>query len=201
MAVGDGALSVEGVDGRQRPRIPAEALLWALLVEYLLRDGAHHAVEGLVRSRARRALRIRRPFADDALAYFTEHLDVDTTRAALVTTLRQTNRDEPFDDVLLIGLVLDGTSVTRCPEVRCRLCHPIILPPQADGPNGRSPAAAADRPTPVRVGEVVGQHHKLSLLSVVGGSLVLPLDVEPYGPHDSEQYVIGDSLYATAPFL
>ena len=44
---------------------------------------------------------------------------------------------------------------------------------------------AAGRPTPV--GTVVGQQHKLSLLAVVGGELVLPTGVEPYGPHDSEQ--------------
>jgi len=68
---------------------------------------------------------------------------------------------------------------------------------------------------------VVGQHHKLSLLTVVGGTLVLPVDLEPYGPGDSElaaslrvldrgaaalgprfaQYVVADSLYANASFL
>lgn len=113
-------------------------------------------------SPARRALGIRRPFGDDTVAYFTERLDVATTRAALT-------------------------------------------------------AAGARGP----VGAVVGQHHKLAALAVVGGALVLPVDVEPYGPGDSEaaaslrllgravtalgprfaQYVLGDGLYATAPFL
>ena len=61
----------------------------------------------------------------------------------------------------------------------------------------------------------------LALVSVVGAGLTLPVDVEPYGPGDSEyaaaqrllrraiqhlgprfaDYVVGDGAYATAPFL
>jgi hypothetical protein len=197
-------------DGRQAPVVPARDLLWAILAGSLLRDGAFHAVEGLVRSRARRALGIRRPFADDTLGYFTQHLKVDPMRTALATAVTRTKRHKAFDDVLYIGLVLDGSTVGRCPSVRCPWCHPIIVPHKAPGASAPGP-----------VGEVVGQHHKLSLLSVVGGALVLPLDVEPYGPTDSElgaslrvlqrgvgavgrrfaQYVVGDGLYANAPFL
>ena len=166
-------------------------------------------VEALVRSPARRALGIRQPFSDDTVAYFTERLDVPTTRAALVTAVRQAKRRKGFDEVVRIGLVLDGMTVRRCPMVRCPWCHPVIVPHFIE---------AGERSA---VGLVVGQHHKLSLLSVVGGVLPLPVDLEPYGPGDSElaaslrvldrgvaalgprfaQYVLGDGLYANAPFL
>jgi hypothetical protein len=196
-------------DGRAAPVVPAPALLWAILAAYVLRDGAFHAVEALVRSPARWALGIRRPFGDDTLAYFTERLDVRATRDALVTAVRQAKRRKGFDDVVRIGLVLDGTIVGRCPTVRCPWCHPLIVPHTTEAGSRRA------------VGVVVGQQHTLSLLSVVGGALMLPVDLEPYGPGDSEQaaslrlldrgvaalgprfaqYVLGDGLYANAPFL
>ncbi len=34
--------------------------------------------------------------------------------------------------------------------------------------------------------EILSYHHKLVMISVVGTGLTLPLDVEPYGPGDSE---------------
>ena len=147
-------------DGRVAPVVPAPALLWALLAAYVVRDGAFHAVEALVRSPARRTLGIRRAFGDDTVAYFTERLDVGATRAAVVTAVRQAKRRKGFDDVTRIGLVLDGTTVGRCATVRCPWCHPVIVP-HVDAAGVRGP-----------IGGVVGQHHKLSLLSVVGGALV-----------------------------
>ena len=196
-------------DGRVAPVVPASAVVWALLVAYVVRDGAFHAVEALVRSRARRAVGLRQGFGDDTVAYVTERLDVRATRAALVTAVRQAKRRGGFDAVTAIGLVLDGTTVGRCATVRCPWCHPIIVP------------ATTDTGAPRAVGLVMGQHHKLSLLTVVGGTLVLPVDLEPYGPGDSElaaslrvldrgaaalgprfaQYVVADSLYANASFL
>lgn len=50
-------------DGRRWPVIPAEALVWAQVVAYVLREGAFHAVEALVRSRARRPLGVAVPFS------------------------------------------------------------------------------------------------------------------------------------------
>jgi hypothetical protein len=67
----------------------------------------------------------------------------------------------------------------------------------------------------------VGYHHQLAMISVVGTGLVLPFDVEPYGPGDSKfsasrrrlrravqnlgpcfgEYVVADGDYARAPFL
>jgi hypothetical protein len=181
-------------DGRCRPTVPAADVIWAVLVSYLIRDGAFHAVESLVHSRARRAAGIRTAFGDDTVAYVTERLAVAPTRAALATAITRTKRHKAFDDTLAIGLVLDGTTAGRCPTATCRWCHLL---------------------------GAGGTQHKLSLLSVVGGGLVLPLDVEPYGPGDSEQaaslrllqrgvtalgrrfaqYVVADGLYASAPFL
>lgn len=200
-------------DGRDAPVVPAADLLWALLASSLLRDGAFHAVEALVHSPARRALGVRRPFGDDTLGYFTERLEVAETRRALVTAVRRAKRNKAFDGVLYLGLVLDGTTAGRSAMARCPACHPILVPRPASAP----PPPDAASP----VGQVVGQTHKLSLLTVVAGDLVLPLDVEPYPAGDSEQaaslrllartvgalgrrfaqYVVADGLYATAPFL
>lgn len=186
-------------DGRQRPRIPAEALLWAQLMGQVLREWAFHGIEALVRSVARRALGVGRRFGDDALAYFTERLDPEPTRRALVQVVRRAKRNKAFDRNRFIGLALDGTGAGRSERGCCALCHPIR---DADG-------------------HVSSHLHHLSLLSVVGTGLTLPLDVEPYGPGDSEyaasqrllrraveplgrrfaDYLVADGEYATAPFL
>jgi len=196
-------------DGRVAPVIPARAVVTAALTAYLLRDGAFHAVEALVRAPSRRALGLRRVFSDDTVAYVTERLSVPAARAAAVTLVRQAKRRKAFDDTWLIGLVLDGTTVGACLVAGCPWCHPVCVPHRlADGTCGP-------------IGTVVGQQHKLSLVSVVGRSLAVPVDVEPYGPSEGEltasqrllartvaalgrrfaDYVVVDALYATAPFL
>ena len=114
--------------GHVAPVVPASALLWALLVADVVRDGAFRAVEALVRSRARRVLGIRSGFGDDTVAYFTGRLDVRAMRTAPVTAVRQAKRRGGVDEVPAIGLTLDGTTVGRCPTVRCRWCHPIAVP-------------------------------------------------------------------------
>jgi hypothetical protein len=96
-------------DGRQQPQIPAQALLWALLIGQILRQSSFHAVEALVRSSARRTLSIATPFCDDTLGYFTERLDPHATRQALLALLRGAKRNKAFDDCRWIGLALDGT--------------------------------------------------------------------------------------------
>ena len=49
-------------DGRPQPRIPARALLWAMLIVRLLREISFHAVEQLVHSGCR-AWACRKPLA------------------------------------------------------------------------------------------------------------------------------------------
>ena len=186
-------------DGRPRPQIAARHLLWAQLMGVILRQGAFHAVEFLVRSRARGALGVGRSFGDDALAYFTERLDVSCTRLALTGMLKRAKRNKAFENSRLIGLALDGTGAGRSRKPGCGWCCPQIQAGQG----------------------VVGHLHKMSALSVVGHALVLPVDVEPYGPGDSElaasrrlieravphlgarfaDYLVADGLYAAAPFL
>jgi len=186
-------------DGRRQPQIPAQALLWAMLVGQILREYSFHAVEALVRSSARRHLCLRVSFGDDALGYFTERLDPAPMRAALAAILRQAKRNKAFDDCRWIGLAVDGTGAGRRRRRGCPLCRPIRNAAQ----------------------EVVGYRHHFTLISVVGTGLSLPFDVEPYGPGDSEyaaaqrllrravdhlgkrfaQYAVVDSGLATAPFL
>jgi hypothetical protein len=186
-------------DGRKQGRIPATALVWALLIGVLLRRGAFAAIEALVRSAARRALDVSRSFGNDALGYFTERLDPSVTRRAAVTALRQAKRHKAFDDYRFIGLALDGTGAGRSHAKGCDLCRPYRNQKR----------------------EILGYHHKLVMISVVGTGLTLPLDVEPYGPGDSEyragrrllrralgnlgrrfaDYVVVDGDFARAPFL
>jgi len=196
-------------DGRVAPVIPARAVVTAALTAYLLRDGAFHAVEALVRGPSRRALGVRRPFGDDTVAYVTERLSVPAVRAAVVALVRGAKRRKAFDDTWLIGLVLDGSTVGACGTSACPWCHPVCVPHRRpDGTRGP-------------IGTVVGQQHKLSLVSVVSRSLALPVDVQPYGPSEGEltasqqllpravgalgrrfaDYVVGDALYATASML
>ncbi len=91
-------------DGRQQGRIPATALVWALLMGALLRRVAFAAIEALVGSRARRALEVSRSFGNDPLSYFTERLDPAVTPQAAVTAVHQAKRHKAFDDCRFIGL-------------------------------------------------------------------------------------------------
>lgn len=186
-------------DGRARPQIAAQALLWALVMGQLLREYAFHGVEALVRSSARRALGVARRFGDDALAYFTERLDPASARQALASVLQRAKRNKAFENSRLIGLAVDGTGAGRSHGAHCSLCHPVY---------------DADH-------NVVSHLHHFSAISVVGTGLTLPFDIEPYGPSDSEyaasqrllkravqllgrrfaDYVVADGEYATAPFL
>jgi hypothetical protein len=185
-------------DGRAAGRIPASALLWALFMGALLRRAAFAAIEALVDSRAR-ALGVCRSFGDDALAYFTERLDPAITRQAAITAVHEAKRHKAFDDCPFIGLALDGTGAGRSQAKGCDGCRPVRNQKR----------------------EILGYHYKLVMISVVGAGLTLPLDVEPYGPGDSEysagrrllrravgnlgrrfaDYVVADGDYATAPFL
>lgn len=186
-------------DGRQQPTLPAATLLWALLITLLLRCYSFHGVEALARSCGRRALRIARRFGDDALAYFTARLDPEPTRQALARVVRQAKRNKAFDNSRFIGLVLDGTSAGWRRQRGCPLC----------------------RPHTTQDGNTHGYLHSLVMLSVTGVGLSLPVDIEPYGPGDSEytagqrllqravgrlgrrfaDYLVVDGEFATAPFL
>jgi hypothetical protein len=186
-------------DGRTQGRVPATALVWALLMGAWLRRLAFAALEALVCSTARRALEVSQSFGNDTLSYFTERLDPSVTRQAAVTAVREAKRHKAFDDCRFIGLALDGTGAGRSQQKVCDLCRPYR--------NQKK--------------EILGYHHKLVMISVVGTGLTLPFDVEPYGPKDSEynaarrllrrsvknigrrfaDYVVADGEFARAPFL
>lgn len=190
-------LEVPG-DGRRCPQIPAKAMLWAMLLGQILRESSFHALESLVASAGRR-LGVSRRFGDDALGYFTERLDPGPTRRAAVEVVRQAKRNKAFQNSTFVGLALDGTTVGRCREKQCSLCRPWRNAEQ----------------------QIVGYRHHLVMMSVVGTGLSLPIDVEPYGPGDSEyaagqrllrrvmpelgirfaDYLVVDGEFATAPFL
>ena len=187
-------------DGRHFPQIPAAAMLWTILLGQILRASSFHALESLVRSGRRRSLGVTHPFGNDALSYFSERLDPAPTRQAAIQIVRQAKRNKAFQNTTFIGLALDGTTAGRSQQKQCDLCRPWRH-------------SGSD--------QIAGYRHHLVMLSVVGTGLSLPIDVEPYGPGDSEyaagqrllrrtisqlgprfaQYLVVDSEYATAPFL
>jgi hypothetical protein len=73
-------------DGQPRPRIPAGALLWVMLVVRVLREISFHAVEQLVHSGCHR-LGVAQTFGDDDLSYFTERLDPAVTSRSANSSL------------------------------------------------------------------------------------------------------------------
>src|SRR6516165_5845653 len=186
-------------DGRRQPQIPAQLLLWGLLVGQILRQFSFHALEALVRSPARRNLALSAGFSEDALGYFTERLHVDPTRQALLSIVRQAKRNKAFESSGWIGLAIDGTGAGWRTRQGCALCRPKR--------NAQE--------------QILGHQHYFVMASVVGTGLCLPLDVEPYGPGDSEyaagqrllrrvirglgkrfaQYAVVDGKFATASFL
>lgn len=186
-------------DGRKQPEIPARALAWALLLGQLLRETSYHALESLVRSTRRKDSGVATSFGDDALGYFSERVDPAVIRSAAALAIHRAKRNKAFDDCRWIGLAIDGTSVGRCHQTGCALCRPI-----------------RDHNK-----QIIGYRHQFAMVSVVGCGLTLPLDVEPYGPGDSEyaaaqrllpravaslgvrfaNYVVVDGGFSTAPFL
>jgi len=187
-------------DGRDHPQISASDMVWAVVMSRILRVTSFLRLEWLVHHPpARAGLGVKAPFGDDALAYCTERMDPETTRLAIAAALHQAKRNKAFENSRFIGLALDGTGAGRTYKEPCRLCDPV-----KDAK-----------------GEVHGSLHHFVLISVVGVGLTLPVDVEPYGPGDSEyataqrllrravghlgarfaDYVVGDGEYATAPFL
>ena len=146
-----------------------------------------------------RQLGLSTRFGDDTLGYFTERLNVAPTRSALASVVRRAKRNKAFQDSALIGLAIDGTTVGRCRQSGCDWCRPYRNQKQ----------------------QIVGYRHHLAMVSVVGGGLSLPVDVEPYGPKDSEyaagqrllrrsvaalgvrfaDYVVVDAEYASSTFL
>jgi len=186
-------------DGRPQPQIPAQLLLWGLLVGQILRQFSFHALEALVRSPARRNLVLSAGFSEDALSYFTERLHAGPTRQALISIVRQAKRNKAFETSGWIGLAIDGTGAGWRTRHGCALCRPKR--------NAQE--------------QMLGHQHYFVMASVVGTGLSLPLDVEPYGAGDSEyaagqrvlrrviggvgkrfaQYVVVDGEFSTAPFL
>jgi len=103
-------------DGRSQPRLPARALLWAMLAGQFLRQTAFHAVETIARTARLRKIGIERRFSDDALDYFSERVDPASTRQALIDVLHRAKRNKAFQDSPFLGLAVDGTTVGRCRE-------------------------------------------------------------------------------------
>ena len=81
-------------DGRLKPRIPAQALVWALLLGQILRRCSFLGIESLVHSSARRAMRVSQSFRDGTLEYFTERLELQETRTALWRVVQQAKRNK-----------------------------------------------------------------------------------------------------------
>jgi hypothetical protein len=170
-----------------------------MVMGQVLRETSYHGVEALVQSPARPAMGVSRRFSDDTLGYFTERLNPEPTRQALATTVRRAKRGKALGRGGMIGVAIDGTGAGHCQDHGCELCHEL-----KDGED-----------------KLKGYLHHFVMAGVVGVGLTLPVDVEPYGPGDSEyvagqrllkrviaavgprfaDYVVVDAGFATAPFL
>lgn len=188
-------------DGRVRPQIAASDLIWTQVACLILQKESFHGMERLVRSGGARELTVSRKFGEDSLGYFNERLAPEPTRAALVAVAKRAKRNKVFSGHLRLGLAIDGTGAGRCHATTkiCKWCRPY----KDDD------------------GNVCGHKHELAMAAVVGGDVMLPLDVEPYAEGDCElfagtrlltrlaealgpryvDYVVADAKYATAPFL
>lgn len=188
-------------DGRKHPQIQAQDLVWVQMACQVLRITSFHSIERVVHEGPIRGLALTRTLSEDTLAYFNERLDPQVTRDALVTTAKLAKRNKVFAGGARIGLAVDGTSAghTGSTKAVCELCRPL----------------RDDKDV------VTGHRHEVAALSVVGVGLSLPLDVEPYGPGDSElaagqrllrraasalgvrfaDYATADAKFACAPFL
>ena len=91
-------------------------------------------------------------------------MDPETTRLALAGALHQAKRNKAFENSRFLGLAWDGTGA---------------------GHTYKEPSCWCD-PVKDAIGETHGARHHFVLISVVGAGLTLPVDVEPYGPGDSE---------------
>jgi hypothetical protein len=143
-------------DGRTQRHLSASDMVRSVVMSRILRVSSFLRLEWLVHSPARAGLGVKAPFGDDALAYCTERMDPEA--------LHEAKRNKAFENSRFIGLAVDGTGAGRTYKEPCPLCDPIK---DADG-------------------EVHGSLHHFVLISVVGVGLTLPIDVEPYGPGDSE---------------
>jgi hypothetical protein len=112
-------------DGRRFPQIPAQAMLWAILLGQILRASSFYVLESLVRSGRRRSLGVTHKFGNDALGYFSERLDSAPTRQAAIQIVRQAKRNKAFENTTFIGLALDGTTAGHSQQKQCDLCRPF----------------------------------------------------------------------------
>lgn len=151
-------------DGRRHPRIPAQDLLWAVVMGRILRGVSFFRLEWRAHSPGRPDWGVPTRFGDDALAYCSERLDPEPTRVALAAALHQAKRNQAFENSRFLGLARDGTGAGRTYKHAGPLCDPV------------QDAQGTAR----------GSLHHFVMISVVGAGLTLPVDVEPYGSGDSE---------------
>jgi hypothetical protein len=188
-------------DGRLRPQIPAQDLIWAQVAGQVLQKVSFHSLERLVRGRTVRGMTLSRSFSEDSLSYFNERLDPQATRNALASIACIAKRNKVFARNPYVGLAIDGTSAGRT--------------------GSHTPVCSLCRPQRDDKGVVTGHRHEVVAISVVGVGISIPLDVEPYGPGDSElaaghrildrcraslgarfaDYVTADAKFACASFL
>lgn len=188
-------------DGRKRPQIPAKELVCAQIGSHLLRICSFHGTERLIRSGAARHLGSNCIFGDDSLAYFNARLEPRGPREALTCATKQAKRNKVFRGQVRLGLAIDGTGAGRC--------------------SAKSKVCAFCRPYHDAEGSLVGHRHELTMIAVVGGTVMLPLDIEPYGQGEGEltagtrllrraaaalgprfaDYVVADAKYGAASFL
>jgi hypothetical protein len=187
-------------DGRRNPSIPTDAVLRSTFLMFVLRLGSLNALEQRLRQSGKRMREwIGTTLSADTVGYSASRFDLDRLREVLhqiYLKLRRNNALQSLSIDGLKGLAIDGhelfSSYNRC-------CHKCCVR---------------------KVGERIQYYHRIVVAQIVGGSLALPLDVEPILPGEDEvaaslrlfervcrlfpkafQVVTVDALYAKADFF
>lgn len=194
-------------DGRRHPVIPTGSAWLSICLLFVLHLGSLNAWEQIFRERGRlgrwKRLLGGKPPSADTLAYFAERLQCDSLRNFLHDLYTRLQRNHHLTDFRMGGwtvLAVDGhelfTSYHRC----CPHC--------------------LTRKVVVAGREKTQFYHRIAVAGLVGGPLLIPLDIEEQRPGEDEiaaalrllervhqrypkafDVVTGDALYANPRVL
>ena len=160
-------------DGRKHPAIPAGGAWLSLCLLFLLRLGSLNALEQIIRNphwrgRWKRLLRGKPPSAD-TLGYFAQRLSLDSLRAILHDLYTSLQRNHHLTSFRFGGwtvLAVDGHELFTSYRRRCSHC--------------------LTRKVVVGGKEKTQYYHRIAVACLVGGPVLIPLDIEEQRPGEDE---------------
>ena len=188
-------------DRRHKPRIPTPVLLKASLVLFWARLGSLNALEMLSTARFWKRWLGRPPASADTMGRVHTLLDTDALRQGLHQVYSRLKRNKALPGIGGLDVaVLDGHETHASYRRHCRGC--------------------LERTIHTAEGDRIQYYHRNVTLQLLTNSLRILLDLEPQRPGEDEvttamrlleralhayprafQLVLGDGLYAQAPFF